>query len=1670
MDVAYGPWYGALVRSSSVPLLMQRLVMALGVPGSGKGLNVVLDLALRAVAAVAEGSPLLDDWKKGFAELAKQCTSLQVEHATLRELGRTDAEVNRAYASLVRIARRGALMSSSALKALGCELLCAAGSGRVADGLTLELIAALANSERSLQMGSDWLPLESLRPFSHEGLKDALKEGRFSGQAQVLARRLERLLEALTRPAMLPIEGQGPAQKTLGPGTGELGSKPKQPKNAKTHKPRDPAAPPSFARLCVSANYLTALDHLGVPEVWHRYRLPELQRVTGVLATDICAVGRPDRARLAAFCLMALLINHDHRATAKLSLYENNDLWMSIREGVLIVKTKRSRRKKHRSNKTNATVEADQSGRVYIVLPQCLLAYLRCQLALVPDADSFGTLLGIEDGDAWARRCEAYLAPLGDAAHPALPGRVSHSLGLAYLELGASPELAAVLGVAPCLCADSTLDYMCFEFCDARQMSAHMYDVLGLGSVAETREFGRMGSKRALTDAEVRSVWAKLDEAYCVALAAIERATDISAVARAYTSGSASGYLASTWTVGGRGQRTDSPTHTDLRAHARFVFWDDKDTKPTGERLVSRLPLLNTVVAAQLTLSAAAVKALERLGIPPSDIPTALYQPKRSDPVFGQLKTNAQGTGVEWSRLSGEEIALAVAACGCKHRNAARHTSASAVHSAGPGLWAVRTLLGHGRGAATTGSLLSTWAPAELLFDLGRRMEQLVERWELRAFGGHDSATEPLLLPVAIDLQRFDCEKPSKPRRGRPALYRHFVRHYCARTSLHALRAVDETRAELHTVGEFGRSGAVLISLVMMDGVLDPADLRSVWEVLRACPNEPNTVLAWTRETGQTIRMPMHPATQSWLELARRPEPKKAELETEDGSAPLSESLQAEAEEVQKLPSLDAAASAIAVRMREKFPHSTWPTTLRGTLEALSWLMCHWVRVHVPALLLYCYDAYTKAATYTDSSYCRISEPFHPSQISQELLKRAVAPRSPRRSLDAELVLLRQTVGGVAHDDRDIGDDLARSQQIEALLDERFDRAECSAFALLLLEWIDLEFDRWQKRQPDPLQMSPLAEYLRLIVRSVGTRVGELTPAQWTEEHWQRFAKFVLDVEKPEEEGQVGVTRAPGEIAERRQAWNRLVKVLSQADRYPEAASAFRARGVKAEPTHVSRSASSTYCSSEHLFAAEMVLRQLFANDPLEADLLVLEMRAGYECMGRADECNAVRLKDIGGGCLSLFGEFFSTEKTDGSRRRVPVSAEFTLLLDRVVAQLRTLRPPPSHLFSDRDGSVGLRYGRARQELIVLVMRAVLCDPEFTWHTFRGIGLMRMLAPGTEAAMRAFLSGDLGLEHARVIMAALRGADPRHLGRVFGCSGHASQASPGQSYLPAWPIWYAAAMRAAGEHPTINHRLLLELSGAKYAATHRKRRERSDEMDEWSMVANRGDRRACRHAPAAALDTKSALAATALPHWLYELARRDSVAWNTRLRFGIEVLFGLTDSPRAWRARIDGQTANGVIAALQPIPPLSDLHHPTPHRPNDKPRQLFTAADLLADDRAQKLLEALETASPHAVAALDELLSDKLRSFEPEFVARALSAIPATWKLELCWPRHELEMSLIARLAPFGKRLEGLQRRVHVRGGIRARVVPPVGANHTVNTSMTTLARAACRVWLRICN
>jgi hypothetical protein len=203
-----------------------------------------------------------------------------------------------------------------------------------------------------------------------------------------------------------------------------------------------------------------------------------------------------------------------------------------------------------------------------------------------------------------------------------------------------------------------------------------------------------------------------------------------------------------------------------------------------------------------------------------------------------------------------------------------------------------------------------------------------------------------------------------------------------------------------------------------------------------------------------------------------------------------------------------------------------------------------------------------------------------------------------------------------------------------------------------------------------------------------------------------------------------------------------------------------------------------------------------------------------------------------------------------------------------------------------------------------------------------------------------------------------------------------------------------------------------------------------------------------------------------LPAELKALAVRAGATWATRLRFAIEVLFGLPPGPRAWRADIGDSAARDVKEKLEPVPALGTLHHPTPGRPDDLARQRFSAVDLLNDPRSSELVAALETASAASVRALDRLLADDLRSFEVKLVEQALQALPGSWKLELCWPREQLDRDLLARLTPLRRRLIGLCDRVHVVGGIRARVVPSTGANHTSMTNLTTLTRAAVRAWL----
>lgn len=189
--------------------------------------------------------------------------------------------------------------------------------------------------------------------------------------------------------------------------------------------------------------------------------------------------------------------------------------------------------------------------------------------------------------------------------------------------------------------------------------------------------------------------------------------------------------------------------------------------------------------------------------------------------------------------------------------------------------------------------------------------------------------------------------------------------------------------------------------------------------------------------------------------------------------------------------------------------------------------------------------------------------------------------------------------------------------------------------------------------------------------------------------------------------------------------------------------------------------------------------------------------------------------------------------------------------------------------------------------------------------------------------------------------------------------------------------------------------------------------------------------------------------------------------WSTRLRLGVEYVLGMPMAARAWRDHIGDREAASLIAALGGVPPLEDFHHPTPGRENGKSRQRFSAVDLLADGRARELIAALETSGGSSIGALGRLLTDRAKSTTEEEALCALGCLPAAWKLEICWPRQKLDQLLAARLAP-NERFTGLSTRKHVTRGIRCRVVPSVGANHTHNTNLTTLSRAAVYVWQRI--
>jgi hypothetical protein len=182
------------------------------------------------------------------------------------------------------------------------------------------------------------------------------------------------------------------------------------------------------------------------------------------------------------------------------------------------------------------------------------------------------------------------------------------------------------------------------------------------------------------------------------------------------------------------------------------------------------------------------------------------------------------------------------------------------------------------------------------------------------------------------------------------------------------------------------------------------------------------------------------------------------------------------------------------------------------------------------------------------------------------------------------------------------------------------------------------------------------------------------------------------------------------------------------------------------------------------------------------------------------------------------------------------------------------------------------------------------------------------------------------------------------------------------------------------------------------------------------------------------------------------------------LLYGVYSLLQIDKAAAEHEARLTRTEANEIDKLLRFSPSYKWLHKRTPGRNDkqDRPKRTSVRDVSLAETR--EIFHFIQSSSNAALLALDALLTNDCPSVTLNDVQLALSAIPLTLKLQLCWPQGPLDGNLILQLSAL-PRVTGLDTRKHVVNGIRVRVVPPGDSpSEVLMTHLTTLTRTAVHV------
>jgi hypothetical protein len=163
-------------------------------------------------------------------------------------------------------------------------------------------------------------------------------------------------------------------------------------------------------------------------------------------------------------------------------------------------------------------------------------------------------------------------------------------------------------------------------------------------------------------------------------------------------------------------------------------------------------------------------------------------------------------------------------------------------------------------------------------------------------------------------------------------------------------------------------------------------------------------------------------------------------------------------------------------------------------------------------------------------------------------------------------------------------------------------------------------------------------------------------------------------------------------------------------------------------------------------------------------------------------------------------------------------------------------------------------------------------------------------------------------------------------------------------------------------------------------------------------------------------------------------------------------------------AKLGRSHADIVDSRLKFAKSFHQLHKRTPGRVDTQGRPRRSSVKYSNSDISDAILPFIHSSSQQSAQALEDLLTNECTYLTQNDVVQAIAALPIDFKIQICWPRGQIDTAIVLKLNAL-PRVVGLSERKHIAHGIRVRVIPPGSDPSEFSiTHTTTMTRAALLV------